>query len=433
MDNNHAHQVDISIIIPIYNTEPYLAACLDSVLGQTFGNIEVICINDGSTDESPKIVEEYATRDSRIRVVNQANHGQAYARNKGVDISQGKYVYFMDSDDILKESALQMLYNIAEANNSDVVFFEGDSFFDSYDLEKKFYSYKFAYERFNGVEGITDGRRLLEWYEIYNKFVVSPCLIFVRRDFIRNNIIRFHNGIMYEDNIFHIRLLLELHNGYVLHEKLFNRRVRNESTMTTTTFRFKQLYSWFICYYDSLNLLPMFEKIGRKSCLALLLDSFLHNMQRVYNGLRGTMLNADDLICYKGMDILQRQMLNSLGVGVYPILSSVMKYCGDGKKIVIYGAGVIGINIYFFLNQSNCNHTIHIVDRAVAAIDDMPEVIVHKPCELPNIPFDLLIICVGNEALAKGIVKQLNNEYGINTDKVVWYGDIVDYVVGEAD
>lgn len=425
--------MDISVIIPVFNTEPYLAECLDSVLGQSFSDIEVICINDGSTDDSPRIIQEYASRDSRIRGVHQDNHGLAYTRNRGVQLAQGKYIYFMDSDDILADGALESLFDVAEANDSEVIFFEGSSFFEAPELEKKYASYKDAYERFYDINGVVEGQTLLEWYETYNKFVVSACLVFLRKDFLTVNHISFYNGILYEDNVYHIKLLLALRNGYVLHEKLFQRRVRNDSIMTATKYRFKQLCSWFICYYELLNVLPLFEQMGRKDCLALLLDSFTYNMRRVSKGLQGVQLDQEDLSLYKKMDPLQRQILSNLGMGISPKLASVSKYCGESKNIAIYGAGGIGISIYKCLNQGNCHNKIHIVDRAVAAIDDMPEVIVHKPSELTNISFDLLIICVGNEALAKGIVKQLNHEYGIKTDMMVWYGDIVDYVVGKAN
>lgn len=430
MEEIEMDSVPISIIIPVYNTQKYLEDCLDSVIMQSFRDIEIICINDGSTDDSPRIIQEYASRDSRIMVVHQDNHGLAYTRNIGVQLAQGKYIYFMDSDDILADGALESLFDVAEANDAEVIFFEGSSFFEAPELEKKYASYKDAYERFYDINGVVDGQTLLEWYETYNKFVVSACLVFLRKDFLTVNHISFYNGILYEDNVYHIKLLLALRNGYVLHEKLFQRRVRNDSIMTATKYRFKQLYSWFICYYELLSLLPLFEKMGRKDCLALLLDSFTYNMRRVSKGLQGVHLDQDDLSLYKKMDPLQRQILNNLGMGITPKMASVSKYCGESKNIAIYGAGGIGISIYKCLNQGNGHNKIHIVDRAVTAIDDIPEVIVSKPCDLPNISFDLLIICVGNEALAKGIAKQLNHEYGIAGDKMMWYGDLTDYVVG---
>ncbi|GET12936.1 hypothetical protein SN811_14360 [Ligilactobacillus agilis] len=91
--------VKISIIVPVYNVEGYLPACLESILAQTFSDFEVILINDGSTDRSAKICREFAQKDERIRLVTQENKGQALTRNRGLDYAQGEYITFVDADD----------------------------------------------------------------------------------------------------------------------------------------------------------------------------------------------------------------------------------------------------------------------------------------------------------------------------------------------
>jgi glycosyltransferase involved in cell wall biosynthesis len=114
----------ISVIIPVYNTEKYLPACLDSVCSQTFQDIEIICVNDGSTDKSGEILAKYAERDKRIIVINQENAGQSKARNVGLNIAKGSYINFVDSDDRLPNFALQTLCQIAQTTGSDVVMSE---------------------------------------------------------------------------------------------------------------------------------------------------------------------------------------------------------------------------------------------------------------------------------------------------------------------
>lgn len=103
----------ISVIIPVYNVEKYLPECLDSVLAQTFQDFEIICVNDGSQDSSPDILKTYAEKDKRIRLITQANQGQAIARNRGLGEAEGKWISFMDADDILPPFALQILYDLA--------------------------------------------------------------------------------------------------------------------------------------------------------------------------------------------------------------------------------------------------------------------------------------------------------------------------------
>jgi len=111
----------ISVIIPVYNTEKYLAECLDSVVNQTLQDIEIICVNDGSTDGSLAILEEYAEKDSRIKIIQQKNQGAGEARNKGIKTAQGEYIAFIDSDDFLEEDCFyEKLYNSAKSEQADI-------------------------------------------------------------------------------------------------------------------------------------------------------------------------------------------------------------------------------------------------------------------------------------------------------------------------
>ena len=114
-------KIKISIIIPVYNVEKYLAECLESLLSQTFQNFEIICIDDSSTDNSYKILKKYQLRDNRIKIFQQNHKGAAEARNFGITLAQGKYIQFLDSDDYFEENMLEELYNTAEKYNADTV------------------------------------------------------------------------------------------------------------------------------------------------------------------------------------------------------------------------------------------------------------------------------------------------------------------------
>lgn len=116
MENN----IKVSVIIPVYNVENYLKKCLDSVINQTLKNIEIICINDGSTDNSLKILEEYSKKDNRIIVLNQENQGQSIARNNGLKIAKGEFIGFVDSDDYISLNFYEKLYNSAKKYNSQI-------------------------------------------------------------------------------------------------------------------------------------------------------------------------------------------------------------------------------------------------------------------------------------------------------------------------
>ena len=121
----------VSVIIPVYMVEDYLRECLDSAVKQTLSDIEIICVDDGSADSSAQIVEEYAAKYSTVQLIRKENGGQSSARNLGLDVAKGKYIYFLDSDDYLDLNTLEELYNKAEAENLDILCFNCVPFFES--------------------------------------------------------------------------------------------------------------------------------------------------------------------------------------------------------------------------------------------------------------------------------------------------------------
>lgn len=114
------NQAKVSVIIPIYNVEQYLPKCLASVVQQTLKDIEIICVNDGSTDNCLKILEEFKSKDNRIKIINKENAGLGNARNSGLEVANGEYISFIDSDDYIDEDFLELLYNEAKESDADV-------------------------------------------------------------------------------------------------------------------------------------------------------------------------------------------------------------------------------------------------------------------------------------------------------------------------
>ncbi|WP_296882330.1 glycosyltransferase family 2 protein [uncultured Methanobrevibacter sp.] len=137
--------VEISVILPVYNSENYIKECLDSLLSQTFKDIEILCIDDGSTDGSLNILKDIEKTDSRITVITQENMGVAKTRNNGLNLVKGNYVYFMDSDDCLDKNAFKKLHDNITSNRSDfcimkVIFVNGSEEykFPAFDIDKEF-------------------------------------------------------------------------------------------------------------------------------------------------------------------------------------------------------------------------------------------------------------------------------------------------------
>lgn len=223
----------VSVVIPVHNIESYLPACLDSVLSQTLAEIEVICINDGSTDRTAAVLEAYGKRDERLIVLHQqSNKGQSAARNIGIALARGKYIYFMDGDDLLNRNALKALFESAHSNDMDIIYFNGAAFFDTEELRNTYGHYSTYYPRNTEYPDVLEGPSML--VEMVNKgdYKVSPCLQMISAGFLKENNARFYEGIIHEDNLFSLQIVLRARRVGHLNSTLFHRRVRPGSTMT---------------------------------------------------------------------------------------------------------------------------------------------------------------------------------------------------------
>lgn len=220
-----------SIIIPVYNVEAYLHQCLDSVLCQDFSDWEAVCVNDGSTDGSAAILEDYVAKDARFRLVTQPNGGLSAARNAGLDAAQGEYILFLDSDDWLVENALKVLST--NLSGEDMLCFSGRRFFEKT-------------HGFNPSDLLKNGD-YQSGMDYYNENALLPrdfafvCVVLraYRRTFLIGNGLRFKEGILHEDNLFTPLACYYAHEVRVVNACLYNYRVRVNSI--TNTFDMKRL------------------------------------------------------------------------------------------------------------------------------------------------------------------------------------------------
>jgi len=239
----------ISVVIPVYNVEKYISACLDSVVNQTFTDIEIICVNDGSKDNSLKILEKYSSNDKRIKIINKENGGAASARNTGMENAAGKYIYFLDSDDYISLNALEILYNHAEKNNLDILYFSGDV--EIADEESRKESPKY-YTRISFFEEAVDGETMFEAMAVNKRFSVSIPIQFFNRRFLIDSKTKLVNGIIHEDEIFSVDILLKAKRVMSIPDVLFTRIVRTGSVMTSYMETEKSFVGYF-CVYNFLE------------------------------------------------------------------------------------------------------------------------------------------------------------------------------------
>ena len=210
----------VSVIIPVYNVAEYLPMCLDS-LDKGIGNIsaEVILVNDGSTDDSEKICAQYAETHSNATLINKHNGGLSDARNVGLSVSKGKYIYFLDSDDWLEPGAIELLYNVAEARHCELVQAGYYYSFHSYNLVDK----RFLTDEIKVVNNQVAMRMLLEQALIKN-FAWGKLY---KRELIEN--LPFPKGLYFEDSFWQHKVIAKVTKYGIVNTPLYNYRQRDSS------------------------------------------------------------------------------------------------------------------------------------------------------------------------------------------------------------
>jgi len=220
-------KVKVSVIVPVFNVGEYLSTSLDSILNQTLEDIEIICINDGSTDDSLNILEYYAKKDKRIKIISKENEGQGTARNVGLDNAQGEFIYFVDADDFIKKDMLEKLYNKSVNGNLDLVMCKVSSFDNEthvIDDNLWYYSLKcfsgFKKEVFNN----------LDTKEFTSLISVTPYNKLYRRSFIEKNNIRFPEKYIFEDEVFFYNVYLKAKRISLIDENLYYYRTNRKGS-----------------------------------------------------------------------------------------------------------------------------------------------------------------------------------------------------------
>lgn len=246
-------KIKFSIIIPVYNSENSLKQCIDSILGQTYKNYEIIIINDGSEDNSINICNNYRNYDQRIKIYNQENRGVSYSRNKGIKKSKGEYLVFIDSDDYIEKDMLEILDKETKKDTPDILYF-GIKFID---LQRKLLQIKAP--SFNSLS--------LDKEYIYNDLKIKNEIFgFTWSKIIKRDIV-IENNILYNEN-------MELYEDLVFTCKVF-KKVKTIKTIK------KPLYNYVIGENDSENLSKKYRKNMKelKSEIILFLVEFMDDMK----------------------------------------------------------------------------------------------------------------------------------------------------------
>lgn len=213
-----------SIIVPVYNTEMYLKQCVESILTQNYKNFEIILVDDGSTDNSASICDEYAKLNKNVVVIHKENGGLADARNVGLLRSFGKYILFVDSDDFIAKSSLESVARFVSNRELDIVFLKGYKYFDEnnvQELDENIY-----------LSEINNKLQLQEYISKLKKLPGSACTKLINREFALRNDLFFIKGIYHEDIEWFIKMIKKVENFDVLNIAYYYYRQNRSGSIT---------------------------------------------------------------------------------------------------------------------------------------------------------------------------------------------------------
>lgn len=264
----------ISVLLPIYNAEKFLSKSLGEVLNQTLKDSEFICINDGSTDSSLKMIKDYAEKDERIVVIDKDNHGYGESMNQGLNVAKGKYIAILEPDDFVDNTMYETLYDLAEKYNADVV-------------KSNYYEY----------ETKTDNNTYLEVLEglpyetlinaHLNKLIIHmrPCIwsAIYKREFLEKNHIRFNEtpGASYQDTAFAFKVWVSAERVIFTKDAFLHYRIDNDNSSVNSSGKIFSICDEFQAMQSFLNLNYKWRDEYSGILQVLKLDSYLWNLGRI--------------------------------------------------------------------------------------------------------------------------------------------------------
>lgn len=273
----------VSIIVPVYNTSRYLKECIESIACQSLANIEIICVDDGSTDNSVDILKNFAAQDRRIAIIRRENKGGGAARNSGMSLALGKYLMFLDSDDFFDSKMVEAMYYEAEKNSSDIVVC-GVRLFDDVTSEVKDDRFKFIKE----IQSPSCEDVQRDYFSIFRNSVWDKLL---KKDFIAANGIKFQESYRSNDILFNYSALFKAKKITMVEDKfIFQRKNQLASCQTSNELYPYDFYKALLALKDYLTQEGIFSVVERcyvnwaaKTCLYNL-DSMKNSINKAKAG-----------------------------------------------------------------------------------------------------------------------------------------------------
>ena len=374
----------ISIVIPIYNTEQYLDKCVDSVLNQTYKNLEVILVDDGSTDDSGKICDYYAAKDERVVIIHQRNQGNNVARKNGVKIANGDYVGFVDSDDWIEPDMYQCMVDNIKKNNADIV---SVGFYLEYSNKTEIYNdeidsnlYKIGKDTNKFIESVLLGNTKSRLYSIQWNLVTK---------LFKRNVISVSqekvNGVFYGEDMavtfesYYLAESISVINKPYYHYRQCNHSITHKKDVMLLS-KLNEMYAYMKKLFES------------KNAGCLIQQELDRYFIRTINDVMPKVTGSEEIYNIKYL----------------------LPYKDKGKKIVLYGAGRIGKD--FYKQVINAGMTCYWTDSNWKKIDNSCIISVEEALKKE---FDKIVIAIKNEEIVQNVCNELKNK-GVPESKIRW-------------
>lgn len=384
----------LSVIVPIYNTEKFLVRCIESILSQTYKNLEVILVDDGSTDGSSKICDQYAEKDNRIKVIHKRNEGRTKARREGVLASSGDVVTFVDSDDWMDSETYEQMMEVFSKTECELV---SGGIIRDYEISGK---REIAYDNFpEGLYTAPDSEIFptMLWDYKNNTHGLFPnlCTKLFRNKIIKDVLCRINTEIFYgEDCLAFYTYCLQIKRYYILHKAGYHYNIRHGSTCWSADP--KLLVNSYLLYTEFNK---EFSNYSNPYILVRQLKRYILELVEKHNLL---MLFDIDLNAY----------------GDWQFDYDVSMF---DSEYIIYGAGACGQALYSMLRKYEKT------DKLVAWVDKRPEgksaLCLHDVVsisEIEKLKYDFIVIAVKDEKVAGSIRDDLIRTYQVDNNKIIW-------------
>lgn len=397
-----------SIIIPTYNVENYLDKCLKSILEQNYADWEAVCVNDGSTDSSLRVLEKFAELDHRFRVISQVNQGLAETRNVGIRASKGDWLLFVDSDDFIRNDTLAIINEAILKDNPNAISFETDILYEGDSKERD--NKDSWYYKHHMYPNVSKGEALFEKMMKNDEYCDSACLLAVKREWLLENGLFFYKGILYEDSLFSMNVFLNASRMKHISEKLYTYRVR-ESSIMTSGFTNENIRSRIVVFKELIKLINQrdYSETVKKQFFryVYLVADHIKRMDKMCESSGELPLDSTEDFIARILKVSSYK--NSINSNI--ILGGIEAVVKSCKSIALYGAGKAGNMMLFFLSSRKLRDKVScfLVSNTYGANEEIQGIPVVSFDEFDEID-TTIIICVMDSAARREIFMKLENK-----------------------